>query len=134
MVQNDHFRLSIRNQCELLFVNLSSYYYSPKGESESNLEIMKIIDQEYMKYPFYGSRQMMRNLNRMGYNISRHRVRRLMRKMGLIAVYQKPRTSICNLKNYRYPYLLSGLNINVPNQVWCSDITYISVKNRQYFC
>ena len=129
MVQNNHTVLSIRNQCILLFINPSCYYYKPKGENESNLEMMRIIDQEYMKYPFYGSRQMKRSLNRMGYSISRHRVRRLMQKMGITAIYQKPRTSISNAENKRYPYLLSGLSINTPNQVWCSDITYIPIKH-----
>ena len=89
---------------------------------------MKIIDQEYLKYPFYGSRQMKRHLARMGYSISRHRVRRLMRKMGITAIYQKPKTTNKNAAHKVYPYLLRGLNINRPNQVWCTDITYIPLK------
>jgi len=128
IVQREHDNLSINKQCEILYINRSSYYYSPQGESDTNLEIMRVIDQEYMKYPFYGSRQMSRHLNRLGYKTSRHRVRRLMHKMGITAIYQKPRISIRNSEHRVYPYLLKGLNINKPNQVWCSDITYIPIQ------
>ena len=128
MIQKDRSNLSIMRQSKLLYINRSSYYYHPKGESTVNLEMMKLIDQEYMKYPFFGSRQMKRHLNRMGHIISRHRVRRLMRKMGIMAIYQKPRTSIRNKEHKIYPYLLRGLKISKPNQVWCTDITYIPIK------
>lgn len=128
MIQKGRSNLSISKQSKLLYINRSSYYYHPRGESEVNLEMMKLIDQEYMKYPFFGSRQLKRHLNRMGYIISRHRVRRLMRKMGIMAIYQKPRTTVSNIGHQKYPYLLRGLNINRPNQVWCSDITYIPIK------
>ena len=90
--------------------------------------MIKLIDQEYMKYPFFGSRQMRRHLDRMGHVISRCRVRRLMRKMGIMAIYQKPRTTVSNREHQKYPYLLRGLDINRPNQVWCTDITYIPMK------
>jgi putative transposase len=128
MVDKDHRQLSVVRQCKLLKLNRSSYYYSPKLESEDNLEIMKIIDQEYMNYPFFGSRQMKRYLNRQGHAVSRNRVRRLMRKMGLAAIYQKPKTTCRNKEHQVYPYLLRNLEINKSNQVWCSDITYIPIK------
>lgn len=128
MIQEDHSNLSISKQSKLLYMNRSSYYYQPKGESAANLGMIKLIDQEYMKYSFFGSRQMKRHLNRMGYIICRHRVRRLMRKMGIMAIYQKPRTTVSNSGHQKYPYLLRGLDINSPNQVWCSDITYIPIK------
>ena len=128
MVNINHQELSILKQCNLLQISRSSYYYTPQLESDYNLTLMQIIDAEYLQHPFFGSRQMMRHLNRMGYAVSRHRVRRLMRKMGLIAIYQKPRTTIRNSKHKIYPYLLRNKEIDRPNQVWCSDITYIPMQ------
>ena len=128
MVDKNHQQLSIVIQCKLLKLNRSSYYYSPTAEPEYNLVLMKIIDQEYMNYPFFGSRQMKRHLNRQGYIVSRNRVRRLMRKMGLVAIYQKPKTTGKNKQLEVYPYLLRNLEINQSNQVWCSDITYIPMR------
>lgn len=128
MVDKDHQQLSVVRQCKLLKLNRASFYYSPKLESEYNLEFMKLIDQEYMSYPFFGSRQMKRHLNRQGYAISRNRVRRLMRKMGLVAIYQKPKTTARNKEHLVYPYLLRNLKISKSNQVWCSDITYIPMR------
>ena len=128
MVNKDHGQLSIARQCKLLSLNRSSYYYNPTGESEYSHSLMKIIDQLYLKYPFYGSRQIKRHLFRDGYIISRHRIRRLMRKMNLIAVYQKPKTTCRNNEHKIYPYLLRNLIIDRPNQVWSSDITYIPMK------
>lgn len=122
-------KLPIYRQCELLHISRSSYYYKPSSESSDNLQLMRMIDEEYLKYPFFGSRQMKRHLERLTSNkISRHRIRRLMRKMGLIAIYQAPKTSIKNSSHKIYPYLLRNLEINRPNQVWCSDITYIPLK------
>ena len=106
----------------------SSYYYTPKGESAENLELMRRIDELFLKYPFYGSRQMVRQLQREGVYVGRHRVRRLMRLMGLEAIYQAPRTSTPHPEHRVYPYLLRNLAINRPNQVWCADITYIPVQ------
>lgn len=128
MVDRNHKKLSISSQCMLLSINRSSYYYSPMLETDYNLKLMKIIDQEYLKYPFFGSRQMKRHLERIGYKISRHKIRRLMNKMGLMAIYQKPRTSLKNSEHKIYPYLLRNLSITESNQVWCSDITYIPVR------
>jgi putative transposase len=128
MVTKDHPELSITKQCELLNVSRSTYYHQPKGESGYNLELMQEIDRQYMETPFYGSRQMKRHLANLGYRVSRSRVRRLTKKMGIEAVYQKPRTSRPNPDHKVYPYLLRGLDIYEPNRAWCADITYIPMK------
>ena len=128
MINISHKELSILKQCKLLQISRSSYYYTPQSESDYNLTLMKIIDSEYLQYPFFGSRQMMRHLKRMGHLVSRHKIRRLMRKMGLMAIYQKPRTTISNAQHKIYPYLLRNRQIYRPNQVWCSDITYIPMQ------
>lgn len=128
MVEQGHPRLSITRQCLLLGLKRSTYYYHPRGESPLNLRLMRLIDEQFLETPFYGTRQMKRHLVNEGYNVGRRRVKRLMRKMGLIAVYQKPRTSIRNAEHRVYPYLLRGLRIEKPNQVWCSDITYVPMR------
>ena len=125
LISDEHSRLSIVRQCELVDISRSSYYYTPSGESEFNLELMGEIDRQFLETPFYGSRQMARHLRRQGYAVGRTRVRRLMRIMGLRAIYQKPRTSTPNTHHQVYPYLLRGLPITRANQVWCADITYI---------
>jgi len=125
LIKPDHPRLSIVKQCTLLSVNRSSYYYQPNGESDLNLKLMRLIDEQYLEAPFYGPRQMARHLRREGYGVSRTRIGRLMKLMGLSAIYQKPNTSTPNVQHKVYPYLLRGLSINRPNQVWCADITYI---------
>ena len=112
----------------LLSISRSSFYYAPKGESPENLALMRRIDELFLKYPFYGSRQMVRQLRRDGVRAGRHRVRRLMRLMGLQAIYQAPRTSDPHPSHRVYPYLLKGMAIERPNQVWCADITYIPVR------
>jgi len=129
-IQRAHPDLSLSRQCEVLAMSRSSYYYTPKGESAENLELMRRIDELFLKYPFYGSRQMVRQLQREGVYVGRHRVRRLMRLMGLEAIYQAPRTSTPHPEHRVYPYLLRNLAINRPNQVWCADITYIPVQRR----
>ena len=120
--------LSLGRQCRLLSISRSSYYYAPKGESLENLALMRRIDGLFLKYPFYGSRQMVRHLRREGSYVGRHRVRRLMCLMGLEAIYQAPRTSAPHPAHRIYPYLLKGMAIEGPNQVWCADITYIPVQ------
>jgi putative transposase len=119
---------SLSRQCEMLSISRSSFYYTPKGESAANLALMRRIDELFMKYPFYGSRQMARHLRREGIEAGRHRVRRLMRLMGLQAIYQAPRTSAPHPANRIYPYLLKGMTIARSNQVWCADITYIPMR------
>ena len=128
MVRRDHPGLSLSRQCGLLSISRSSFYYVLKGESPSSLALMRRIDELFLKYPFYGSRQMVRQLRREGIRVGRHRVRRLMRLMGLEAIYQAPRTSDPHPEHRIYPYLLRNLEINRPNQVWCADITYIPVQ------
>ena len=120
--------LSITRQCRLLSLSRSSFYYAAKGESEANLALMRRIDELFLKYPFFGSRQMVRRLRRDGLGVGRHRVRRLMRLMGLEAIYQTPRTSDPHPAHRIYPYLLKGMAIEKPNHVWCADITYIPVQ------
>ena len=119
---------SLSRQCALVSISRSAFYHTPKGESPANLALMRRIDELYLKYPFYGSRQMARHLGREGFEVGRHRVRRLMRLMGLEAIYRKPRTSDPNPEHRVYPYLLKGLAITRANHVWCADITYIPVQ------
>ena len=128
MIEREHQSLSVSRQCRLLGVSRSTLYYRPLGESAATLKLMRRIDELYLKYPFYGSRQMVRHLAREGVAVGRHRVRRLMRLLGLEAIYRKPRTSVANPEHRVYPYLLRGLTIERPNQVWCADITYIPVQ------
>ena len=128
MIRRDHPKLSLSRQCRLLSVSRSSLYHTPRGESAQNLVLMRRIDELFLKYPFYGSRQMVRHLWREGVCVGRHRVRRLMRVMGLQAIYQAPRTTTRHPQHRVYPYLLKGLAIERPNQVWTADITYIPVQ------
>jgi putative transposase len=127
-IRRGHPGLSLGRQCRLLSISRSSFYYTPKGESAENLSLMRRIDELFLKYPFYGSRQMVRQLRREGVCVGRHRVRRLMRLMGLEAIYQAPRTSDPHPEHRVYPYLLRNLEVNRPNHVWCADITYIPVQ------
>jgi len=128
MIEPSHPRLSIVRQCQLVSIARSSHYYVPKGESPLNLEFMRLIDAQYLRTPWYGSRQLARHLRRQGYRISRKRTRRLMRLMGLTAIYRKPRTSKPNPAHRIYPYLLRDVQIDRPNHVWCADVTYIPMQ------
>ena len=112
-----HPKLSLSRQCHLLRVTRSSLYHRPKGESAENLALMRRIDELFLKYPFYGSRQMVRHLRREGVRVGRHRVRRLMRLMGLQAIYQAPRTTRPHPEHRVYLDLLKGVAIERPNQV-----------------
>ena len=120
--------LPLSRQCGLLGVSRSSQYYEPLGESAANLALMRRLDELHLEHPFYGSRQMARHLRREGVVAGRHRVRRLMRLMGMEAIYRRPRTSTANPEHRVYPYLLRDLAIDRPDQVWCADITYIPVS------
>lgn len=124
-------RLSVSRQCELLGLSRSSYYRSahPASESNENLELMRLIDEEFLKHPFYGSRKMRDFLRRRGFSVNRKRVRRLMRVMGIESVAPKPNTSRPIKDHKTYPYLLRGLSITRPDHVWCSDITYIRMNH-----
>jgi putative transposase len=125
MVDPKEPNLSIARQCRLLNVNRSSYYYRPKPIKAEDLELMRLIDEQYLKTPTWGSRSMRNHLRRLGYKINRKRVQRLMRLMGLEAIYPKPKTSRPHPEHKVYPYLLRNLTIDRPNQVWTTDITYV---------
>ena len=128
MVTSDHATLSIVRQCTLLNISRSGLYYVPKGESTLTLTLMQEIDRAFTDWPFLGVRQMRDYLALLGYGAGIKRVRRLMRLMGLMAVYQKPKTSVPHPGHTRYPYLLRDLTVTRPNQVWCADITYIPMR------
>jgi putative transposase len=128
MIEPNHPRLSIVRQCELVSISRSSFYFEGKGESFLNLHLMRLIDEQFLETPYYGSRQMTRHLKRQGYCVSRKRIRRLMRKMGLTPIYQKPRTSQPHPDHRIYPYLLRDVPIDRPDHVWCSDVTYIPMR------
>ena len=118
--------LSKLRQFELLGIPSSSYYYQPAEESESNLRFMRLMDEHHLKHPSWGYRRMWWHLSEsLGYEVNHKRVHRLMRKMNIRSVLPSPRTSIPNKEHKIYPYLLRGLKINRPNQVWSTDITYI---------
>ncbi len=123
-----HPQLSIRRQCQLVGLNRSSLYYQAAQESAQNLELMRCIDQLFTKWPFLGSRKMAVMLKRDGHQINRKRVQRLMRKMGISAIYPKPKLSTKAPGHKIYPYLLREMEITAVDQVWCSDITYIGLK------
>jgi putative transposase len=128
MIEPENRALSISRQCELIGLPRSSFYRKLAGESRENLELMRLIDEEYTRHPFYGTRQMRNHLRRQGHKINRKRVQRLMRLMGIQSVAPKPNTSRPNKQHKVYPYLLGGIEINHSNQVWCSDITYIRLR------
>ena len=128
MIEVVHADLSILAQCRLLSISRSSFYYAPQPESDETLALMRVIDAAFLDMPWYGSRQMVRHLRRQGVNIGRRRVRRLMTKMGLSPIYQRPRTSDPHPQHRIYPYLLRYMAIERPNQVWCADITYIPMR------
>ena len=128
MITPDNPALSLSRQCRLLSIGRSSFYYAPKGESPKTLALMRRVDELFLKYPFYGSRQMVRQLRRDGVHAGRHRVRRLMRLMGLEAIHQAPRTSTPHPAHRVYPYLLRDMVVERSDHVWCADITYIPVR------
>ena len=121
-------KLSVRDQCEMLRISRSGYYYEPQVESEENLRLMGLIDKEYTRKPYYGSPRLTAYLKQAGYPVNRKRVQRLMTLMGIQAIYPKPNLSKKAPNNCIYPYLLKGLDINRSNLVWCSDITYIQMR------
>jgi putative transposase len=122
-------RISVRHQCEVLGVSRSSVYYVPVEPDAEELELMRRIDETHLEFPFYGSRSIARELRAKGYQANRKRVQRLMRLMGLESVAPKPNTSKPNEEHPVYPYLLRGLTIDRPNQVWAADITYIPLAH-----
>lgn len=128
LVEQEYRSLSVARQCELLGLSRASFYYSPVGESPQNLLYMRLLDEQYTKTPFYGVPRLTEWLCSQGHTVNRKRVARLMRKMGLAAIYPKPKTSGMGKPSKTYPYLLKGLSITRPNQVWATDITYIRLN------
>ncbi len=128
MIEVGHPQWSVRQQCALLGLSRAGLYYRPVGESAENLQIMRLIDEAYTQRPFYGVRKMTAHLRRAGEAVNPKRVRRLMGLMGLEAIYPKPRLSLSNQAHPTYPYLLRGLTVDRPDQVWCADITYLRLR------
>ena len=135
MIEPAHPKLSIGRQCALLGLPRASYYHVPAPEPDLNLRLMREIDETYLAHPFFGSRQMTRWLRRQGHRVNRKRVQRLMRLMGLEAIYQKPNLSRANAAHRVYPYLLRHLVVERPNHVWAMDITYVPIQGGYiYLC
>ena len=128
MIEPINPRLSKSAQCRLLSISRSSYYYAPVPETEETLCLMRVIDAAYLDMPWYGCRQMTRHLRREGHDVGRRRMRRLMARMGLAALFQRPRTSLPHPQHGIYPYLLRKLAIEQPNHVWCADVTYLPMR------
>jgi len=128
MIEVQNPDISIVRQCQLFKISRTSVYYKPKGENPENLELMRLMDAQYLKTPTHGSRSMVTFLKRLGYNKNRKRIQRLMRLMGLEAIYPKRKTSKPNPAHRIYPYLLRNLSIDHPNQVWAADITYLPLE------
>lgn len=128
LVELSHPEIPIYRQCEILGLSRSSFYYKPVGISEYNLHLMGMIDEKYTQHPFYGILRMTAWLRDEGYQVNHKRIQRLMQLMGLKAIYPKPRLSVGENVPEKYPYLLRGLVIQRPNQVWGTDITYIKLR------
>lgn len=133
LIEPNHPQISIVRQCELLGLNRSSYYYQPAPVNPEDIAFMHLIDEIYTKLPFYGAPRITDQLKRDGYTINHKRVERLMRIMGIQAIYPKGNLSKNSLNHTKYPYLLNGLNINHPNHVWVTDITYIRARNNWFY-
>lgn len=128
LIDPAHPQVSIRRQCLLLGLARSTLYERPLGERAENLHLMRVLDEQYTATPFYGLRRMTAWLRVQGYAVNRKRVARLMRRMGLKALYPKPRLSQAAAGHIIYPYLLRGVTVDRVNQVWSADITYIRLQ------
>lgn len=128
-IEADYGGLSITRQLELADLARSTFYYTPAGESAENQQLMRLLDEQYVRTPFYGVRRMTVWLSELGHAVNGKRVRRLLRRMGLEAIYPKPRLSKPGMEHRVYPYLLRNLEIVRPNQVWASDITYVRLRH-----
>ena len=128
MIEPGHPVLPVGKQCALLSISRSSFYYTPKGETEMNLTLMRQIDEQFLETPFFGVRQMTWHLKNEGHRVNEKRIRRLMRLMGLMPIYQKPNTSRPANGHKIWPYLLKGLRVDRSNQVWAADITYLPMR------
>jgi putative transposase len=128
LIEPEHASLSVRRQCALLGLNRSTWYYEPVPESAQNLALMRRIDAQYLRTPFFGSRRMAVWLQAEGEPVNRKRVQRLMRLMRLEAIYPKPRTTVAGAGHKIYPYLLRNVAVTRRNQVWSADITYVPLR------
>jgi putative transposase len=128
LIQPEHAQISLSRQCELLNLSRSSWYDEAGRETPENEALMQLIDQQFTQTPFYGVRRMTAWLNQQGHHVNHKRVRRLMKQMGLVAVYPKPKLSLPGDNARRFPYLLKDYDITAPNQVWSTDITYIRLS------
>jgi putative transposase len=130
LIENEQ-AIPVQRQCELLGISKSGWYYKPQDGGELNRKLMRLIDEEYLRHPFLGTRKMTRYLRglNLGCGINRKRVQRLMRRMGIEAIFPKPNLSRAKAGVMKYPYLLKGLEVTRPNQVWCTDITYIPLAH-----
>lgn len=133
MIERGHEDLSISRQCDLLGVPRSMYYYEPVQETEYNLTLMRELDMLYLEHPAFGSRQMTACLKQKGFQVNRKKVSRLMKLMGIEALYPKPKTRTTIPANIKFPYLLKEVNICSENQVWSTDITYIPVNGGYFY-
>src|SRR5205823_8615507 len=129
LIEPGHPELSVRRQCELLGLSRSGLYYQPAAETEENLRLMRLIDREYTAHPFLGSRRLTKWLIEQGEAVNRKRVQRLLRVMGLEAIYPKPKLSVAGHRHRIYPYLLRDVSIQRPDQVWSTDITYVPLAS-----
>lgn len=135
MIDKETESISVVKQCELLEVSRSGLYYEPLKEREENLKVMRFLDEQYLRTPFYGVERLLVLLVVMGYRINRKRLRRLIKVMGWRTLYCAPRTTKADPAAYKYPYLLRGLKIECRNQVWAIDITYVPMKHGfMYLC
>ena len=128
MIDNEAGAMSICHQCALLNISRSTLYYTPCGGDDKDLQVMKEFDLLYMEDPTRGTRRMSKELRKLGYRVDRCHVRRLMQIMRLKTVYCRPRTTVIDPAQYKYPYLLRNLTIDRPNQVWSLDISYIPMR------
>jgi putative transposase len=128
MIEPKHKRIPISRQCELIGLPRASYYYAPKGDDRYNREMMNLVDEQFTKTPFYGVPRMTAWMRRQGHEVNPKRIRRLMRRMGLVAVYPKKKLSKSHPAHKKFPYLLRDIVIDRPDQVWCADITYIRLQ------
>jgi putative transposase len=126
LIEKENEQISVRRQCQLLGVNRSSLYnYEPVSERAENLQLKRLLDEQYTRTPFYGVKRMTAHLRQPGWVVNEKRVRRLLREMGLLAIYPKPRLSLARSENPRFSYLLEDVAIERVNQVWSTDITYL---------
>ena len=125
MIEKGPKRPSIARQCAVLGLSRSGYYHRSKAVPADDLTLMRLLDEQYLQTPFYGSRRMAVHLRRQGHAVNRKRVRRLMRRTGLAAIYRRPRTTVPPPEHKVCPYLLRGVAVTHPNQVWAEDITYV---------